>query len=263
MGDIEKSINNQDYKKAKIQIISLQVYMNNNTNFKKTFKKMKSRILTTRVMIYNILNSDIVTKDSKIYATLQRIIHMSDRNLMINYYNIFEKGELVSFLKSLVNASDYKKNNYYTDKETIYSLSDDVENAFYSNIKSKFSTMDEETIFRSSDNIMIKSGENKYKYIEGLLDTIDIIKQSNNNKLAKLKESIQYLNIDKIKYELESKNKEEINEFVRDIFIKDRNTDELTEILSLRYKNIIESGIDITFEEFMKGDFENDKEFNR
>ncbi len=262
MGAVKTSIKNREFKKAKMQIISLQVLMNSNTNFKKTFIKMKAKITYARTMIYSILDNNIVAKDSRIYASLQRINKMSDRDLMINYYNIFEKGELILLLKKLVKSYDYKKQSYI-DKDQLYSFSKDDDNSFYSDIKSKLSTMDEETIFRASNNIMMKSDEDKYSYINSLIDIINTIKKSNNIELSELKESLQYLDVEKTRYNLAGKTEEDINEFVRDTFINNRNIDELIEILSLRYKNINESGKNKTVEEFMEGDFENDRRFNR
>ena len=263
MGDIEKSINSGNYIQAKMDIISCQILMNSSVNFDESLKRMRTRVNAARSRILNILNNEEVDKTSKIYATLRLINQMSDRDLLINYYNIFEKGDLNKILKDAFNDYGYSINNSSIDTNKLYNLTSDVNDIFFSNIKSKFAAMDDETIYKATDSLMLKDGEDKTAYIDNLLEMLNTIKHSEGEELSRLRNAILPLNLEQLRYELENKTISDINDMVRHLLVYDKTVDELSSILSLRYRGIVESGSDLSIEEFVRGEYGNDRSIKR
>ena len=263
MGDIEKNINDGDFIKAQFNIISCQILMNIRVNFKESLEEMKKEVISTRKKIYHILNEEENKYDNKICAISRLVTQMSDKDLLVNFNDIFEKNDLNKLLSLYLKNPNYLTLDSSVNKKQIHNLATDVDSIFLSKAKYNFTSLDENTIYKTSNNLMLKEGEDKLKYIDSLFDIIKAIIESNDKKLSKLRSTLLSKDLRKLRYDLETRPISEINEIVRELLVYNKTGEELTSILSLHYRSIIESGTDISINEYIRGEYENDRKFKK
>lgn len=245
---IDKDISNGKYAQAKLRIISCKVLMNYPVDSNELIKSMDNRIKKARSRLSKIIDSEEIQINKELHKTLLLISKMSDKDFIIHYDTIFEKYDLNKLLKLISNGKAFN------NKENLLKFNNDIHEIFSQSIKNKFADYDIEELKFASNILLIKDEDDKSKHIDYIIELIKLLKKSKSKNPKSLEDYLSKIDIEQLRINLESDSVDNINDWIKRNLLSEKNTNELSYILSRCYEISVKSGSDITVEEFMKGD---------
>ena len=145
-------------------------------------------------------------------------LYEDKKQSLINKSKASEKGKKRFDRRNKSKVANTVKSFNSIDMNKLYYLTTDVNDI----IKSKFAAMGDETIYKATDSLMLKDGEDKTAYIDNLLEMLNTIKHSKGEELSRLRNAILPLNLEQLRYEFENKTISDINDWVRHLLVYDK-----------------------------------------